>query len=159
MEFKFNVGDTVIILDGEYIDDYTGNFSTSMKDYIGKIAMVIHQRPYDHRPAYLLDIDNRSFIWDERGLSKVSELICDTTSCWTVTHKIDTSANDFQIKKVIFNDPATIVLWSDGTKTVVKIQGDDKYSKEVGLAMCITKKALGNKSNYNNVFKKWCKEN
>ena len=27
------------------------------------------------------------------------------------------------IKKVIYNDPATIVLWVDGTKTVVKANG------------------------------------
>lgn len=32
---------------------------------------------------------------------------------------IGTEAFD-PIKKVIFNDPATIVLWNDGTKTVVK---------------------------------------
>lgn len=59
------------------------------------------------------------------------------------------------IKNVIFNDPATIVLWSDGTKTVVKCQDGDLYSAETGLAMAIAKKALGNKGNFNEVFKKW----
>lgn len=59
------------------------------------------------------------------------------------------------IKNVIFNDPATIVLWKDGTKTVVKCQEGDTYSKELGLAMCISKKYLGNKGNFNEVFKKW----
>ena len=62
------------------------------------------------------------------------------------------------IKKVIFNDPATIVLWSDGTKTVVKCQEGDTYSKELGLAMCISKKYLGNKGNFNEVFKKWIQD-
>lgn len=61
----------------------------------------------------------------------------------------------FEIKDVIFNDPATIVLWEDGTKTVVKCQPGDIYEEEVGLALCIAKKALGNQSNFNNVFKKW----
>lgn len=60
-----------------------------------------------------------------------------------------------QIEKVIFNEPATIVLWSDNTKTVVKCQEGDTYSKELGLAMCIVKKYLGNQSNFNNEFKKW----
>ena len=60
-----------------------------------------------------------------------------------------------QIKKVIFNNPATIVLWADGTKTVVKRQKGDRYDKEKGLAMCIAKKALGNQGNYCNVFKEW----
>ena len=58
------------------------------------------------------------------------------------------------IKKVIFNNPATIVFWSDGSKTVVKSYLDD-YDPEKGLAMAIAKKALGNEGNYYNVFKKW----
>ena len=62
------------------------------------------------------------------------------------------------IKKVIFNDPATIVIWSDDTKTVVKCQEGDTYSKELGLAMCISKKYLGNKGNFNEEFKKWIPE-
>lgn len=57
------------------------------------------------------------------------------------------------IKKVIFNPPATIVLWEDGTKTVVKSY--EKFDVEKGLAMAIAKKALGNKGNYYNVFTKW----
>ena len=60
-----------------------------------------------------------------------------------------------EIKDVIFNGPATIVFWSDGTKTVVKCQEDDEYDPEKGLAMAISKKALGNKGNYCNVFHKW----
>jgi len=59
------------------------------------------------------------------------------------------------VKNVIFNDPATIVIWSDDTKTVVKCQEGDTYSEELGLAMCISKKYFGNKGNFNEVFKKW----
>lgn len=65
---------------------------------------------------------------------------------------------NFDIKDVIFDPPATIVLWTDGTKTVVKCQEGDAYSDEVGLALCIAKKALGNKGNFNNVFRKWVPE-
>ncbi len=63
-----------------------------------------------------------------------------------------------EISKVHFNPPMTIVLWEDGTKTMVKCQEDDAYSDEVGLALCIAKKALGNKGNFNNVFRKWVPE-
>lgn len=62
------------------------------------------------------------------------------------------------IEKVIFNDPATIVFWKDGTKTVVKCQDDDVYDKEKGLAMCVAKKFFGNKGNFNKVFKKYIGE-
>lgn len=60
-----------------------------------------------------------------------------------------------QIKDVIFNNPATIVFWADGTKTVVKCQDEDIYDPEKGLAMAISKKALGNQGNYCNELKKW----
>ena len=62
------------------------------------------------------------------------------------------------IEKVIFNDPATIVYWKDGTKTVVKCQDGDVYDKEKGLAMCVAKKFFGNKGNFNKVFNKFIGE-
>ena len=73
-----------------------------------------------------------------------------------VKNKFDKST----IKDVIFNDPATIVLWKDGTKTVVKCQTEtgDVYNKELGLAMCIIKKCCENKGNFNDVFNEWIKE-
>ena len=63
-----------------------------------------------------------------------------------------------EIKDVIFNDPASIVLWADGSKTVVKCLEGDTSSRETGLALCIAKKCLGNKGNFNDVFKKYLKE-
>ena len=61
----------------------------------------------------------------------------------------------FEIKDVIFNDPATIVFWKDGSKTVVKCKGKDTFDPEKGLAMAIVKKVFGNKGNYYNHIKKW----
>ena len=60
-----------------------------------------------------------------------------------------------EIKNVIFNDPATIVFWEDGTKTVVKCQDGDEFDLEKGLSMAIAKKAYGNKGSYCNKLKKW----
>jgi hypothetical protein len=64
----------------------------------------------------------------------------------------------FAIERVIFNNPATIVLWADGTKTVVKSGKNDEYDPEKGLALCIAKKALGNKGKYYDAFKEWLPE-
>lgn len=61
----------------------------------------------------------------------------------------------FEIKKVIFSGPCTIVFWEDGTKTMVRQQENDILDHEKGLAMAIAKKVYGNKSNYNNVLKRW----
>lgn len=58
------------------------------------------------------------------------------------------------IKNVIFSDPATVVIWADGSKTVVKAKNED-YDPEKGLAMAIAKKFLGNEGWYYDIFKKW----
>lgn len=62
---------------------------------------------------------------------------------------------DSEIEKVVFNDPATVVFWKDGTKTVSKAAHGDVFNKETGLAIAIVRKLCGNK-NYNKVFSKWC---
>lgn len=72
--------------------------------------------------------------------------------------KIDVAElQELNIKDVIFNDPATIVLWPDGTKTVVKAE-NEKFDPEKGLAMAISKRVLGNKGNYYDEFRKWLPE-
>ena len=58
------------------------------------------------------------------------------------------------IKNVIFDEPATIVYWVDGSKTVVICQEGDIYDEEKGLAMAIAKKALGNNYAAGGRFKK-----
>ena len=58
------------------------------------------------------------------------------------------------IKSVRFYEPATIVYWEDGSKTVVICQEGDIYDEEKGLAMAIAKKALGNNYAAGGRFKK-----
>lgn len=58
------------------------------------------------------------------------------------------------VKKVIFNDPATIVMWSDGTKTVVKCGENDIFDPEKGVAMCCMKKLLGTNKTGSNYLDK-----
>lgn len=59
------------------------------------------------------------------------------------------------IQKVIFNPPATIVFWRDGSKTVVKCGENDVFDPEKGLAMAISKRAFGDNRDYYEVFAKW----
>lgn len=52
--------------------------------------------------------------------------------------------NKFEIKEIIINEPAMIIFWKDGTKTVVTAQEGETFDEEKGLAMAYAKKALGN---------------
>lgn len=71
------------------------------------------------------------------------------------TDKKSGSIYSLMPSKVYFNDPVTVVIWADGTKTIVRCQEGDTYSKETGLALCFAKKALGNKGNFNDTFKRF----
>lgn len=73
-------------------------------------------------------------------------------------YNLDTTSN-LSITNVIFNPPATIVFWSDKTKTVVKCDPKEEYDPEKGIAMAICKKMIGdNKRDYYNVFLHWVKK-
>ena len=65
------------------------------------------------------------------------------------------SIYDSMIQRVIFNPPATIVFWRDGSKTVVKCGKNDIFDPEKGLAMAISKRAFGDNRDYYEVFAKW----
>ena len=76
----------------------------------------------------------------------------------TVENALNGSRTPFKIEKVIFNNPATIILWTDGSKTVVKCQPGDIYSKEVGFITAYLKKLLGNDNTFNKEINKWVPE-
>lgn len=92
---------------------------------------------------------------------------------------VDKPIGAYGIEKVLFQNPATIVYWADGTKTVVNCMDNveikkkivdgkevtvrkpkkaETYSKENGLAMAIVKKWAGNNGNYNNIFREFIPE-
>ena len=57
-------------------------------------------------------------------------------------------------ERVIYNDPATVVIWDDGTKTVAICQEDDVYDRREGFLLCCAKKLMGNGGRYNDVLVK-----
>ena len=69
--------------------------------------------------------------------------------------KTDSATNTAAIKDVIFAPPATIVYWSDGSKTVVKCSKKDVFDPEKGLAMAIAKRCGGNKGSYYKAIQNW----
>ena len=58
-----------------------------------------------------------------------------------------------KIKKVIFSDNKTIILWDDGVKTIVSCQDGEVFDREKGVALCIIKYMFGNIGYYNEIFK------
>lgn len=135
------------------------------------IRIIFSSRDYAYRKCYTIDTAGISdYGVLDRRLNWIFNDMLRNNAEWN-SWRSSISYNDYfyksknsirveksGIKNVIFNDPATIVFWSDGTKTIVKAQDGDTFDPEKGLAMAISKKALGNKGNYCEIFKKWLPE-
>lgn len=61
---------------------------------------------------------------------------------------------DFIPTKIIFNPPATVCFFLDGSKVVVKCADDEEFVEEEGVMACIVKKIFASR----NAFKKAVKE-
>lgn len=87
-----------------------------------------------------------------KSINPTAKISDNTISKDVMSHKND------GIYHVHFNEAkgVTVVVWNDGTKTIVKCQNNEFFDAEKGLALCYMKKALGNKSNFNDVLKRWC---
>lgn len=59
-----------------------------------------------------------------------------------------------KIKNVIYNPPAVIVYWEDGSRTVSKVDKHDKYNKLTGFLLCLAKHEYGNKNLWK-TLEKW----
>lgn len=67
--------------------------------------------------------------------------------------KEETTMTVASIKNVIFNPPATIVFWTDGSKTVVKCNAKEEFDPEKGMA--IAKRCANNSDDFYKEIKKW----
>ena len=162
MERKFEIGDTVRIIAGQNRGYYGKVKDIRVNNgYPDLYKITVHgvRNPITYDGTFIYEdnclkryIPNGTLLNDLLELNKELKKVDDLTKSCTFVNGVDYIP--LHIIKVIFNNPATIVFWSDGTKTVVKC--DNKYfDEEKGLAMAISKKVLGNNGNYYNEFKKW----
>lgn len=64
------------------------------------------------------------------------------------------NAKMIYIKKVLYNNPVTVVWWSDGTITRNRCPENVTYNPDTGLLFCIAKRLLGN-NNVAEIFNAW----
>lgn len=57
----------------------------------------------------------------------------------------------FTPKRILYNDPATIIFWQDGTKTVVKRSPNEKFNKYNAFCAALAKKMYGCNSRVNKI--------
>ena len=84
---------------------------------------------------------NKSFLENELDEDEIDN---DLNLIRMIEELEEEEQNDYlAYERIIFNDPATIVLWADGTRTVVKACKEDKFNKEVGLKTALLQRVFG----------------
>lgn len=102
-----------------------------------------------------VSIDRLDVMYDPCGVPAVS-IVGHMVNCGNMfepTAKAAVGASG--VRKVIFNDPATVIYWDDGTRTVVKCQPGDTFDPKTGFLMAVCKRMCGNTGRFNELLKEF----
>ena len=150
------------------LDEYAIDTKIVLDEYDRNVAK-LEALQNKFKPGYTVKYTGNAYnhLRNEIGVVKYVKLNSAGTPLVAVSYKnenydccidpkyLNVIKNEFTIRKVIFNNPATIVFWNDDTKTVVKCGKRDTFDCEKGVAMAIAKKALGNTKDYYKEIKKF----
>lgn len=112
--------------------------ATQFKFYVKDVVSVYEKEEKDMRKndTTVGDVYNGMTVWQRKVCRfLIGEALKQAKASFTPE----------SIKKVIYNDPATIIFWSDGTKTIVKCMEDEDHDPEKGFMAAVTKKVFGDK--------------
>lgn len=146
------IGDKVRIKDN--IDNVYCWASPDMKKYCGKVFSIT----YICQDTVLLDCDDKRWRWSADAFDIIEETkVTKDKKEISKDSNHEVIFNGKGIKRVIFNDDATIVLFSDGTKSVTKRLAEDEDNKEHALAMALVKSVYG-KNYFKDIFERFLPE-
>ena len=135
-----------------------GLWSTEEQDALQLIDRELDIYANEHK-QFLGDNIRVLHMWDaQSGMIDIWHKYCQRQMRDNYHKKGTAALHAASIKNVIFNPPATVVYWSDGTKTVVKCSVNDKFDPEKGLAMAIAKRCANNSGSYYKEIQKWVGE-
>lgn len=137
------IGMTVKVLpDAEYGGKYTGCVGVVKNYYSSKKKAGVELEKVQN------DASSKGLFWFSEDkltpannfLASVAELV-DGMNCRCSSRLSRVGVPP--LKKVIFSGPKTIVLWADGTKTIVSCGAGDTYDYYAGFCAAVVKKLFG----------------
>lgn len=120
--------------------DESANKTENKADNKSKMSAPINKIPENMKKEYA---DNKNF--NEKDDYSCCDKCCDNCNDMCDNEE-EIEVVGVSIENVLYYNPATIVCWSDGTKTKVVCEKGDTYNPVAGLALACIKKMLGNKA-------------
>ena len=131
-----------ILPDAEYSGKFTG-YIGKVKNYFSqnkKVGVELFQQTNDASSKGLFWFSEDKLAPANDFLGSVSKIMnAMNCRCSFPLHH----AGVPPVKKVIFSGPKTIVLWADGTKTIVSCGEADSYDYYSGFCAAVVKKLFG----------------
>lgn len=124
------------------ISDVTSDELTALRDLALHGDRIRIESKEDPKPSPVRPI-TMADVWPTDIICEYSKRDVEVTSKMLGGFTCNRS-RELKVEKVIFHKPATIVFWSDNTKTVVVCGKDDTYDKEKGFFIACAKKLFGN---------------
>lgn len=100
--------------------------------------------------------DSYQDYWDRLIYGPSYDLVHKKTTNAKPKQKAERNFGPVSIERVDFNGPATIIFWSDQTKTVAKCDKEDTYDKAKGFLIAWGKKNAIKKEALIDAIDKWC---
>ena len=131
-----------ILPDAEYSGKFTG-YIGKVKNYFSqnkKVGVELFQQTNDASSKGLFWFSEDKLAPANNFLASVAELMNGMNCrCSSRLHRTGVPP----LRKVIFSGPKTIVLWADGTKTIVSCGAGDTYDYYAGFCAAVVKKLFG----------------
>lgn len=127
------------------------------KDFLDAFRYSMILRPYDNAFAKYCknDVDCTNKLFEEELGMNVTKVNKKQEA--ELTEYYQNVPWPYRPKKIIFNGPATIVIWADDTKTVVKCGKNEEYDRKLAFKYAMHKRYVelhNNKYNYLRQFTK-----
>ena len=159
MKTNFKVGDRVKINPKKSCNQYS-EYALGKAYVIHEIrgaligyqtVALLKEEEGDISGGFIESLEALELVEPDAGICEKEELRKEILSKMA-TIKVAKTKNFYSlnVSKIIFNPPATIVFWEDGTKTVVKCSAEDEFNEYYGLLAALGKKVYEN----NNQIKK-----
>lgn len=116
-------------------------------DCSGKIIYSSSSNPYLTSSTYIARNPYYTSMEDLRRLLKIDSI--DTNG----DTKARINSSFYTPRKIIFNDPVSVVFWQDGTKTIVRRTKGEKFNKYTAFTAALAKKIFGNNTRVNAIVK------
>lgn len=137
---KIEGGDYVTIISKVPVEPVRLSWVHGMDPVLGKTCKVVSTTFRYDGSINAIYIEGSGYAFSEQMITKVTKAIKAKKEEKNMMNK---SNFIYAINKVIYHNPATIVLWADGTKTTAKVVANETYDPEKGLLLCALKKLSG----------------